>query len=127
MEEVIAVVPALRGSSPEAALEALIGVAVRHLSESRTTLGVLIAHMPGVLDLPMLQQLEEQVSRLASEVAWISPRDFQSGRFKLKMYILTNAVFGFLIRLATTPDPGIPSEEITVQIVRLITGYLEPA
>ncbi len=126
MEAVIRRAPEQKGKSRAEALQGLVGVAVQAMSESRQTLGVLLAHMPGVLNLPLLQQLEGHVQQLAKQVAWISPKDASGSRFRLKIYILTNAVFGFLVRLATTPDPGVPPAEITHELVRLITGYLEP-
>ncbi len=124
MQEVIRLAPEQRGKVPVEAIRGLVGVAVHAMSANRATLGVLLAQMPGVLGLPMLQQLEGHIQKFAGQVAWISPKDARSDAFGLKIYMLTNAVFGFLIRMATTPDPGVPPEEITEQVVRLVAGYL---
>lgn len=125
MENVLRLASQQQGRTPEEALGSLVGVAVESISANRRTLGTLITHMPGVLGLPVFLQLEPSVRDLARAVAWISPGDAGSGDFALKIHILTNAVFGYLIRLATLPDPGIPPERITAELVKLLAGYLE--
>ncbi|MCB0219327.1 MAG: TetR/AcrR family transcriptional regulator [Chrysiogenetes bacterium] len=125
IEAVARVSPAQMGKSPSEAVGNLIAVAVHAVSRYRGEMRALLSRIPGALELPALQQLQGGIAEIARALSWLDPETAESKDFERKLYILTNTIFGFFIRLATGPEPPMKPGEITRELTSLVLRYLE--
>lgn len=84
------------GVKPNELLHQWLLVLVEAFSEYKELLKTLVNQIPGVLDLPSLKDMEKQLLPLARFLTVDS--SMTETQVETKTHVLTNALFGFLIR-----------------------------
>lgn len=108
------------GVKPNDLLHQWLLVLVEAFSEYKVLLKTLVNQIPGVLDLPSLKDMEKQLLPLARFLAVDS--SMTETQVETKTHVLTNALFGFLIRNLFS-ETHLSSEQIAQELLNLIVGY----
>ncbi len=112
--------PLSEGVTPSELLHRWLLVLVEAFTEYRELLKTLVSQIPGVLDLPSLKDMEKQLLPLARFLAVNS--SLTEVQVETKTHVLTNALFGFLIRNLFS-ETHLSSQQTAQELFNLITGY----
>ena len=87
---------------------------------NRDLLRVLVSEIPGVLNLISLKNLDEQLLPLAKFLA--DGKKMSASELNTKTYILSNTLYGFMIRSFFAETP-LSVDETADELLKLITAY----
>lgn len=125
LERTIDARQARAGAPPLAMARALLAMNIDAYLENRKLLKVILNEVPGVFDLPGIRRLEERLAEFTKSLAQLVPEGKRPPDLDRKLFVLTNAITGFVLRLVLL-DPGpATAEELTDELMTMLRGYLE--
>lgn len=104
---------------------ALLQMNVEFWLENRKLLNVILNEVPGVFDLPGIRRLEERLTHFTNSLVAVDPAVDRPAEIDRKLYVLRNAIAGFVLRLALVEPIDATVEEITDELMTMLQGYLE--
>lgn len=106
-------------------IRTLVGAGVSFVLANREIIHAAVHEVPGFLSAAPIQRAEQRISDVAGALSSLMGQTNSGDPVRLVSYVLTNAVFGFFLRSVVDLPPDISRDEISDQIVKLFTGYLE--
>jgi len=104
---------------------ALLQMNVEFWLENRKLLKVILNEVPGVFELPGIRRIEERLAQFTKSLVAVDPSPENPVEINRKLYVLTNAIAGFILRLVlVNPPVESTAEEITDELMTMLLGYL---
>lgn len=100
---------------------------VEHWLAERALLTVLFTEVPGVFHMPEVRALEARLAALIASLSDTIPEEQRPERLDRTLYVLTNAITGFMLRLALAEAFDATADELVDELMDLLTGYLDRA
>jgi AcrR family transcriptional regulator len=105
---------------PEDNLRDWLGLAFEASHQNRDMLRVIVSEVPGALDLLSLKDLEEKLLPMAKVLA--AGSSLSEEQIQIKTYVLSNALYGFIIRSFFSELPAKP-DQIVEELLQLMLSY----
>jgi AcrR family transcriptional regulator len=102
----------------------LLRMNVEFWLDNRKLMRVILSEVPGVFDLPGVRRVEDRLVQFMTSLKGLARPDHPPADLDRKLYVLTNLITGFLLRLALA-DPGEgTADEFTDDLMAVLRGYL---
>jgi len=111
-------------TSPRQALYFLIRAGLEFPLAGGDALRLVFEELPQSLWGPSFETLQSEVLGLVPYVEWINIKFTQRDDFQLRLHVITDCIFGFIIRQITSKNQQLSTNQLAEELVTLIAGYI---
>lgn len=112
----------LRNRLPRENLRHWLRLILRLSHKNKEVLRVIVNEVPGAVNLLSFEDIEDQVMPLAKFLA--EGMQLSEGQLKVKTFILSNALYGFLLRSLFSGDE-FQVDDVADELLKLVSAYAE--